>query len=171
MIMKYIHEFIVISLCMFVLSCEDEWIKIELNKEIKNYDEIVVTLFDDIKSRKKENNIYYITGDEETIEHILEIVSKLSYTKSINDTMIDVKAIPSNKKQKRIFVRYKEDISDDIQSSLEIFFELKNKKHLENINGYSYTAPSSIEVKTLVMYLKSLSYIVHIEEDHKIKMF
>lgn len=169
--MKYIYGFIVILFCMFVLACKDEWIKIELNKEIKNYDEIFITLFDDIELRKKEETIFLVKGETETIKRFLEIASRLPYVKSIDNKMINVKELPLNKKQKRIFIRYKEGISEDIQTSIETFFALKNKKHLENINGFSYTAPSSIEIKTLIIYLKSLSQIVHVEEDHRVKIY
>ena len=53
MLTKYLYGFMVISLSIFVLGCKDEWVKIELNREIKNYDEIFIMLFDEIKLRKK----------------------------------------------------------------------------------------------------------------------
>lgn len=171
MIMKYRYVFIVISLSMFVLACKDGWIKVELNKEIEDYNSLISILFDGIEAKHKEKTIFYVRGDEETVERFLEIVRKLPYVKSIDNKMINVKGAPSNKNQKRIFIRYREDTSEDIQTSVETFFALKNKKHLENINGFSYIAPSSIEIKTLIMYLKSSSYIIHVEEDRKVKMY
>ena len=130
-----------------------------------------IILFDGMEAKQKEKTIFYVKGDKETVERFLEIVSKLPYIKSIDNKMINIKEPPSNKKQKRIFIRYREDTSDDIQTSIETFFALKNKKHLENINGFNYTAPSAIEIKTLIMYLKSLSYIIHVEEDRRVKMY
>ena len=156
---------------MILLACKDEWIKVELKKEIEDYNTLIIILFNGMEAKQKEKTIFYVKGDKETVERFLEIVSKLPYVKSIDNKMINVKESPANKKQQRIFIRYREDTSEDIQTSIETFFALKNKKYLGNINGISYTAPSSIEIKTLIMYLKSLSYIIHVEEDHKVKMY
>jgi hypothetical protein len=172
-ISKMLRGTIFLFPCFFLIMClnpassNENAIRIELKEEIGNYDEIISSLFQ-LNTKKIKDKVYLVYKVKNT-ESFIQILKQLPYISKVNGNKIEPER--KQKELKRIFIKFRKNMDEDLKIKFEDFFYLKEKKYFNVLDGYSYSVTGTIDIDFLINYIKTFYFIIHIEEDYEVKMF